>query len=295
VLLLAAVGALALAGWALVRTKSYTVPDLVGIQEEVALNEISGNGWTVERDLERSDEFPETGTVIRTVPAAGIKLDEGETFVLYVSEGPKLRALPEVTGMTLADAQAALTALRLVPIEGTPVYSEDVPAGSVVSWTVQDDAALVAGDEVLPDTAIVLVLSQGPQPRPAPDLTNMTLEEATAATAAVQLLVVEGEQLFSDTVEAGRTISQAPAIGEPVERGGTITVQLSKGPDVVAFPDLTGQTYPQAEATLAGAGFAVNSLLGTTEGTFVSASIDGDPVEPGTVLPRNTAVDLVFL
>ena len=58
VLLIAAVGALALAGWALVRTKSYTVPDLVGIQEEVALNEISGNDWTVERNLERSDEFP---------------------------------------------------------------------------------------------------------------------------------------------------------------------------------------------------------------------------------------------
>jgi serine/threonine-protein kinase len=156
--------------------------------------------------------------------------------------------LPEVTGLPLADAQAALSELRLVPVEGTPAYSEDVPAGSVISWTVQDDAALVAGDEVLPDTAIVLVLSQGPQPRPAPDLTNMTLEEATAATAAVQLLVVEGEQLFSDTVEAGRTISQVPAVGEPVERGGTMTVQLSKGPDVVTFPDLTGQVYAQADA-----------------------------------------------
>ena len=162
VLLLAAIGALAFAGWALVRTKSYTVPDLVGIQEEVALNEISGNDWTVERELERSDEFPEPGTVIRTVPAAGIKLDEGETFVLVVSEGPKLRVLPELNGMPLAEAQAVLTELRLVPVEGTPVYSEDVPAGSVISWTVQDDATLVAGDEVLPDTAIVLVLSQGP-------------------------------------------------------------------------------------------------------------------------------------
>ncbi len=295
VLFLAAIGALAVAGWALVRTKSYTVPDLVGIQEEVALNEVSGNDWTVEREIERSDEFPDPGTVIRTVPNAGVQLDEGETFILYVSEGPKLRVLPDVTGLALADAQAALTELRLVPVEGAPVYSEDVPAGSVVSWTVQDDAALVAGDEVLPDTAIVLVLSQGPAPRPAPDLTNMTLEEATAATAAVQLVVVEGEQLFSNDVEVGRVITQTPAVATPIERGGTVTVQLSKGPDLVPFPDLTGQVYADAQTTLAGAGYAVNSLLGTTEGTFVSASINGEPVEPGATFLRGTAVDLVFL
>ncbi len=51
VLLLVAIGALAIAGWALTRTKSYTVPDLVGVQEEVALNEISGNEWTIEREI----------------------------------------------------------------------------------------------------------------------------------------------------------------------------------------------------------------------------------------------------
>ena len=165
----------------------------------------------------------------------------------------------------------------------------------MISWTVQDDATLVAGDEVLPDTVIVLVLSQGPAPRPRPNLANLTLEEATAATAAVQLLVVEGEQLFSNDVEAGRVVTQTPAVDTPVERGGTVTVQLSKGPDVVPFPDLTGQTYAEAQTTLAGAGYAINSLLGTTEGTFVSASIDGEPIEPGTTFLRGTAVDLVFL
>ena len=42
--------------WALVRTKSYTVPDLVGVQEEIALNQISGNDWTTSTTIERSDE-----------------------------------------------------------------------------------------------------------------------------------------------------------------------------------------------------------------------------------------------
>ena len=149
-LLVLAIGALAVAGWALVRTKSYTVPDLVGVQEEIALNEISGNDWTIQRELDRSDEYPEPGQITRTVPAAGIKLDEGETFVIYVSEGPELRTLPELNGLPLADAEAALTDLALVPVSAAVQYSEDVPAGSIISWTVQDDVSLVAGDQVLP-------------------------------------------------------------------------------------------------------------------------------------------------
>ena len=141
----------------------------MGVQEEVALNEISGNDWTIQREVERSDEYPEPGMITRTVPAAGIKLDEGDTFVIYVSEGPELRTLPELNGLPVADAQAALTDLALVPVVAEAQYSEDIPAGSVISWTVQDDVSLVAGDQVLPGTSIVLVPSQGPPPRPAPN------------------------------------------------------------------------------------------------------------------------------
>lgn len=295
VTLVLALSAMAFAGWLLVRTKSYTVPDVVGVQEEIALNEISGNGWTVVRELERSDEQPEPGTIVRTTPSAGVKLDEGATFVLYVSEGPELRVLPEVNGAVLADAQATLTALRLVAIEGEPQFSEDVPAGSVISWAVQDDATLVAGDEVLADTTIVLTVSNGPMPRPAPDLTNLTLGEATAALNGVQLVVAEGDAVFSSEIETGRVVAQTPAPDTAVERGGAVTVQLSKGPDLVAFPDLTGQSYVQATETLAAAGYTVNSLLGTTEGTFNSASVDGRAVVAGDTFVRGAGVDLVFL
>jgi eukaryotic-like serine/threonine-protein kinase len=295
VMLLVAVGALAFAGWLLVRTKSYEVPDLVGVSEEVAQNEISGNGWTLQREIERSDEQPEPGTVVRTVPAAGVKLDEGDTFVLVVSEGPELRTLPELNGLPLADAQALLTELGLVPTEGEQAFSEDIAAGSVISWTVFDDTTLVAGDEVLPDTSIVMIVSKGPQPRPAPNVANLTLAEAQAALAGVQLVAAEGEQVFSTDVEAGRVVTQDPPPDTAVERGGTVTVQISKGPDLLPFPDLTGQPFAQAQQTLSDSGFGVNSLLGTTEGTFVSATVGGEPAVAGTSYLRGTTFDLVFL
>ena len=292
---LVGVGLLSVAGWLLLRTKSYEVPDLVGVDEAVALDEISGNGWVIETERERSDEVPEIDHVVRTMPVAGEMLDEGATFVIVVSDGFELRTLPELTGMTLVEAQETLTDLRLVLIEAPAQFSEEVPAGTVISWQVQDDAALTAGAQVLPETVIVVTTSQGPEPRPAPNLVNLTAAEATAALDALQLVTEQGEDVFSGDIEIGRVVSQAPPPDTPVERGGTVTFQLSKGPDLVALPNLDGLTYPAAEEALIEAGYTVNSLLGTTEGTFVSARVDGNEVEAGATFPRGTGVDLIFL
>jgi eukaryotic-like serine/threonine-protein kinase len=261
----------------------------------VARNEIAGNGWIIETERERSDDVPEIDHVVRTVPGAGEMLDEGETFVIVVSDGFELRTLPELSGMVLSDAVQTLTDLRLESTETPAEFSEEVPAGSVIRWQVQRDAALTAGAQVLPGTVIVLTSSLGPEPRPAPDLTNLTAAEATAALDALQLVTAQGEDVFSADVEIGRIVTQSPPPATAVERGGTVTFQVSKGPDLVAFPDLTGLTYPAAEAALIEAGYVVDSLLGTTAGTFVSASVAGDEVQAGATFPRGTGVDLIFL
>ena len=294
-IVLVGIGLLSYAGWLLLRTKSFEVPDLTGVEESVALNEIAGNGWVIETERERSDDVPEIDHVVRTVPVAGEMLDEGATFVIVVSDGPELRTLPELTGLPVTEAVATLTDLRLVAVEGPPEFSEEVPAGTVIRWQVQGDSALTAGAQVLPETSVVITASLGPEPRPAPNLVNLTAAEATAALDALQLVTAQGEDVFSDDIEVGRVVTQAPAPETPVERGGTVTFQLSKGPDLVIFPDLTGLTFPEAQTALADAGYAVNSLLGTTAGTFVSASVDGDEIQAGATFPRDTAVDLIFL
>ena len=90
-------------------------------------------------------------------------------------------------------------------------------------------------------------------------------------------------------------VSQTPGEGESLERDGTITVQLSLGPDIVPLPPLDGLTFTEAQVVLNDAGFVVGRLLGTTEGTFVELTIDGEEVAPGTEFPRGTVVDVIFL
>jgi beta-lactam-binding protein with PASTA domain/serine/threonine protein kinase len=289
-----ALGALGVVAWRLFSTPSYEVPDLVGLDEAAALEQIEGNDWVVTVTSERNDDEPDAGQVIRTVPAAGAELAEDEPFLLVVSEGPTLRVLPDVTGLPLAEAQTRLVELGLVTAVSEQ-HDEVVPAGTVVSWTVTDAPGVAAGAEVLPGTEVAVVTSLGPAPRTVPDLTGLTLADAQAAVAPLVLGLTEGEQLFSDTVPAGHVISQTPAPGEQVPRETTITVQLSRGPDVVTIPDLTGLACTDAGAALQAAGFAWTLAFGASDGIFQSATVGGQPAGAGGVYPRGTQVDVTCL
>ncbi len=72
------------------------------------------------------------GQVVRTAPAAGVELAEGEPFLMVVSEGPLLRELPDSTGKPLSEAQTALASLRL-GVETVEQFDEVVRPGTVIS------------------------------------------------------------------------------------------------------------------------------------------------------------------
>ncbi|MFN3257400.1 MAG: PASTA domain-containing protein [Ilumatobacter sp.] len=295
-LLLAGLGALGYAGSLLLQTKSFEIPELAGVQEGPARNQIEGNDWTILVERERSDEFPEPDTVIRTDPPAGVELDEGETITLVLSDGFEFRTLPDVTGMTVEAARAELESL-LLSVGEVPdrVFSEELAAGVVESWQVVGDATLREGAQILPGETILLTLSAGPEPRVVPDLAGATLDEATNTLAADQLGITVGEEAFSEDVPVGSVVSQTPAAGETIERDASVTVQISKGPDIIELPQLDGLSYREAEALLIETGFQIGTLLGTSDGTFVQLTVGGEPVEPGTQFRRGQAVDVVFL
>ena len=113
--------------------------------------------------------------------------------------------------------------------------------------------------------------------------------------ASRRLLIARTADVFSDEFEPGRIVSQAPAPESVVERESTVTVTVSKGPDVVAFPDVVGMPYAEGEPLLIESGFTIGQVLGTTEGTIQSVSIAGNPVSPGEIFRRGTAVDMISL
>jgi len=274
-------------------THTYLVPHLVGLTEAEALNQISGFNWVATVTREPSDDVA-AGVVIRTQPGEATSLDESKPFELVVSSGPAPRPLPDLVGLTLEQARAKLDELGLVISQSDPAFDEIVPAGTVISWMVPEQPGLKAGDTVTPKTTVAVVLSSGPQPRVVPNVVGMTVDQATAALAAQTLLLAQVDPQFSDTVAPGLIVSQDLPPDSSVDRGATVTVALSKGPDLVSVPSLGNLTLQQATDALTAAGLAVGTVSGNVDGVVVAAKYQGADVSIGQQLHRGSAIDLAL-
>lgn len=293
VLVVAALAMLGVLATQLFRTPVYTVPDLVEMPEAEARNLVATNRWQLEITRERSDVVDVVGQVVRTAPQAGVELAEGEPFLIVVSEGPTLRELPESTGLTLPEAQTRLVERGLdvrTPIEQ---YDEVVPAGTIISWSVPGDATLGVGSLVEPATPVELVVSLGPAPRVVPDVVGMPVGAARSELEALGLTLTEVGQEFSDDIVLGSIVSQGIAPSTEVERGSDVTVIVSRGPDIVPFPDLSeATTYEEAAAILIEAGFQPRLTFGDTLGELQQVRIDGEEPVVGETYRRGTQVDI---
>jgi serine/threonine-protein kinase len=293
---LVALGALGVLAYNLFKVPKHPVPELVGKTEQDARQETAAFKWDLDVRHERSDEHPTPGEIIRTAPVAGEQLAENEPFLIVVSDGPEFRTLPDFTGMTQAEAETKLAQLKLAPATPVQQNDENVPVGSVISWSVPADTSLTTGGQVLPGTEVQLVISTGPAPRTIPTLVGLTVDQATQALQGIQLGVTVGEPVFSDTIPAGSVVSANPPDGTTgIARGTVVALTPSKGVDLVTMPDLTGQNLPQAQATLAAAGLQTGALLGDTQGIFVSATVQGQAAPAGSQFKRGSAVDMTFL
>ena len=121
---------------------------------------------------------------------------------------------------------------------------------------------------------------------------------ATAALANLQLLinVDPNSRPSNDYPTPGAVMAQSVPEGTSIERGGTVTVALSSGPDLSApMPPLAGLTYDQIVEALTNAGLTVGNITGDkVTQTITDATVGGVSVAPGQQFPRGTAIDLVF-
>ncbi len=279
--------------WWLGREQPQEVPELTGLDKDEALNRISEFGWEVQI-VPQADDAVAAGIVLRTEPAAGAKLSEGDAFTIVASSGPAPRTLPELAGLTVDDATTQLAAMQLVLQVTEQPNDETVPLGTIISWSIADAPGVGAGDNVLPGTVVQVVVSAGPAPRTVPDLTAMSLADATAQLTGLGLVVTQVPDEFSPTVPVGGVARQDPPPGTSVERGATVTVAISKGPDLVAVPPLAALTVQQASDALTAAGLVLGEVKGDPTGLAVLAEVDGQSIGADVQLPRGTAIDVTF-
>ena len=82
-------------------------PPVVGLDYSAALQQLQAAGFAVARTDVESDQ--PAGVVVSQVPAGSSTATKGSTVTLSVSNGPQTTPVPDVTGLTTADAKTTLT------------------------------------------------------------------------------------------------------------------------------------------------------------------------------------------
>jgi serine/threonine-protein kinase len=127
-----------------------------------------------------------------------------------------------------------------------------------------------------------------------PSLAGRTLADATATLQNLGLVIAQADDVFSSKVPVGSVVTQDPAADTKLDRGGTVTVAVSKGPDLVAVPPLAALTVQQASDALSAAGLKLGKVKGDQAGVVVLSEANGQVLVAGAQLERGTAVDVTF-
>ncbi|MCM3265254.1 MULTISPECIES: Stk1 family PASTA domain-containing Ser/Thr kinase [Streptomyces] len=262
-----------------------TVPPLLSKTEAQARQRLEEAGLKVGGVEHAHSDTVARGTVISTDPSPGARIRDHGSVTLTVSDGPETVRVPDVAGRSLDTARQRLRAAGLEPGMVSRAFSEDVPKGTVIRTDPP------AGTERHSGSAIALVVSRG-RPVEVPDVTGEDLDEATADLGEAGLKVTVAPQRVTSEFDAGQVARQNPPAGGQLAEGDTVTLTLSKGPELVEVPDVTGDSVDEAKRTLQEAGFRVKEdrgLLGLFGDTVKKQSVEG-----GDRAPRGSTITITI-
>jgi serine/threonine-protein kinase len=193
--------------------------------------------------------------------------------------------VPDVTGKPLADATMTLQAAHLAVPAAQYTTSMTVPKGYVISQ-------VPSSGDILAGQSVTLTVSLGKPMVAVPVLSGAQLHSFAAAQAALGApgaeLVAAETQVYSDTVPAGQVVGTTPPGEVSVEVGSSVTVEVSKGPQLIAVPAVRGDSVTYAAQVLGNAGFQVSSVSGNPLATVTGTS----PVQ-GTLLRKGSSVTIL--
>ena len=213
--------------------KAGQMGDLTNYTQATAISYLDRLDMALKFRLEEEyhDEI-EAGKVIRTEPAAGQPLSEGQQIVLYISLGPEIKTgfMPNILDIPqdLAERTLQNQDLDLV-VDIQPVYDDEIEEGNVVRTDPE------RGDELKTGQSVTLYISKGPQMEEMPELTGKTLAEATDALMELGFAEPVVEYIYSEEAE-NTVLTQSVEKGQEVSVKIEVKLEVSKGPEPTEPP-----------------------------------------------------------
>ncbi len=213
--------------------KTVSVPDVSKLTKVEATNKLVKEGFTVscgEEDYKYdSSDTIEEGYVIKSSPEAGTMVKEGKTICLTVSSGESNFELEDYIGKNYFEAKGILDTkckdLCNVVIEKQKVKETDNYEDNTVIKTSPSKGELVKkGDTItlyIPDKEILY-----------PNFSTYT-EAQLDEFATKYGITVEKKYVENSSLAPGTITNQNRKQGDPVVAGVTLTVTITKSPEVV--------------------------------------------------------------
>jgi serine/threonine-protein kinase len=184
--------------------------------------------------------------------------------------------VPNVTGMSYADAAVRLKAAGLSADKGEQRYSSTIPSGGVLDQTPDPGSSVAKGASVLLD------LSRGEQQVAVPRVTGLSRDQAQRLLEDAGLDVGEVTNATSDA-PYGQVLASTPPSGTQVSVPSPVNLSVSAGPPDVTVPDVVGQDYAQARVLLGQLGFVIGKVTTDT----------ASALPPNTVVSQSPAASSV--
>ena len=273
-----------LATWLLSGALYATTPSVLGLTRAAAAARLDAAGLSATFTQAFSETVPQ-GQVIESDPGPGAHTRKDSPVTVVLSSGPERIAVPSIIGKPLDAARKTLTDAGLAPGTTSADFSDAIPQGSVIGTDPPVGKALAR------QTPVSLVISKGPAPQPVPQVVGLPVEEAQAQLTDQGFAAdIDPDQVFSDTVDAGSVAAQDP--DDTAGPGATVTLTVSRGPQLFPVPSVRGQSQADATATLEAAGFRVRAVQ---LNPFGAPRVRNQNPGGGDQKPKGTTVTIVLL
>ncbi len=198
------------------------VPDVVGLEYDPEDGSVGGGQILLDAGLRpepvtvTDPDIPE-GQIISTDPPAGTTVAPGQIIEVVVSAGRELIEVPSLALLSLAEAEAQLTARGLLIGTVTAENSSSITKDTVIRSDPESGTEMRQGD------AVNLVISTGLVR--VPDVTNLQIGEASSQLTALGLQVsVEGDGTCTGQAVTGQSL---PPGDQP--QGSPVTLRYCSG------------------------------------------------------------------
>ena len=232
------------------QAREYEVPSLLGYtMEELEQDKsIQGGFKVVEGPAMHSEEYEE-GKICAQQPEAGSTVKEGSlTITVNISGGDDKMYVPTVENRDAREVLKILQDEMGLGVDQKQVSDESITMGFVVSCDP------IPGTEVEKGDRVTIFISTGPAKMPVtvPPLVNMPIEKAKDEITRMELKVGHVDEQYNDEYPEGRVFWQSIDTGKEVEKGTSIDLYVSKGPEPEPSAEPTPSDEPPAGETAPG-------------------------------------------